>query len=72
MDEREIVALRDEYLAQLGRIDERDASGPLVAKATELLRSRYWAKASWRERGKILDTVGWLLRAHESRTAKLH
>lgn len=67
VSEREVVALRNEYLLQLGKLAAKDAGTPLIAKAQELLKSRYWAKSTWRERGKILETVGWLLRANESR-----
>lgn len=66
VDEREIIALRNEYLMQLGKMAAVDAAAPLVSKAKELLQPRYWARSSWRERGKILDTVGWLLRTHEA------
>jgi hypothetical protein len=65
--EREIVALRNEYLLEIAKLAAKDATAPFVAKATELLKSRYWANSSWRERGKILDTVGWLLRTHAAR-----
>jgi len=71
VDERDIVALRNEYLMQIGRLAARDATAPLIARAQELLKSRYWAKSTWRERNKILDTVGFLLRAHESREENL-
>ena len=67
VDEREIIALRNEYLLQLGKFAARDAAAPLIAKARELLRSRYWANTSWKDRGKILDTVGFLLRTYEAR-----
>lgn len=66
--EREVIALRNEYLLQIGKLVAKDAAAPLVAKAQELLKSRYWAKSNWRERSKILDTVGFLLRAHETRS----
>ncbi|MBY0532215.1 MAG: hypothetical protein K2P86_09620 [Xanthobacteraceae bacterium] len=69
--EREIIALRNEYLVQIGKLAAKGAAAPLIAKAQELLKSRYWAKSSWRERGKILETVGWLLRAHETRAGNL-
>ena len=71
LDEREITALRNEYLVQLGKLAAKGAATPLVNKAMELLKPRYWARSTWRERGKILDTVGWLLRAHETRTKNL-
>lgn len=71
VDEREVIALRNEYLLQLGKLAAADTAGPLIAKAQELLKSRYWANSTWRERGKILDTVGWLLRAHEVRGENL-
>lgn len=64
VDEREIIALRNEYLIQIGKLAAKDAAAPLLAKASELLKSRYWANSSWRERGKILDTVGFLLRTY--------
>lgn len=67
VDEREIIALRNEYLLQLGKLAARDAAAPLIEKARELLKPRYWAKSSWRERGKILDTVNFLLRTHQAR-----
>jgi hypothetical protein len=67
VSEREIVALRNEYLLEIAKLATKDAAAPFVGKATELLKSRYWANSSWRERGKILDTVGWLLRTHELR-----
>jgi len=66
VDEREIIALRNDYLVQLGKHAARDATAPLIAKAKELLKPRYWAKSNWRERGKILDTVGFLLRTYEA------
>jgi hypothetical protein len=65
VDEREIVALRNEYLLEIGKLAAKGAAAPLIKRAQELLQSRYWGKSTWRERGKILDTVGWLLRAHE-------
>jgi len=68
VSEREIIALRNEYLIQIGKLAAKGAAAPLVAKAQELLKSRYWAKSNWRERGKILDTVGFLLRTHETRS----
>lgn len=68
VSEREIAALRNEYLLEIGKLAAKDAAAPFVAKAKELLKARYWANASWRERGKILDTVGWLLRTHGTRT----
>ncbi|HRF08437.1 MAG TPA: hypothetical protein PL193_07315 [Xanthobacteraceae bacterium] len=64
VDEREIIALRNEYLLQISTLAAKDAAAPLLAKAGELLKSRYWANSSWRERGKILDTVGFLLRTY--------
>ncbi|MCW5681001.1 MAG: hypothetical protein KF794_08965 [Xanthobacteraceae bacterium] len=64
VDEREIIALRNEYLLLLGKLAAKEATAPLIVKAKELLKSRYWAKSTWRERGKILETVGWLLRTH--------
>jgi hypothetical protein len=67
VSEREIVALRNEYLLEIGKLAARDAAAPLIAKAKELLKSRYWSNSSWRERGKILDTVAWLLRTHDAR-----
>ena len=66
VSEREVTALRNEYLLELGRLAAIDAAAPLVAKAQELLKSRYWARSSWRERGKILDTVGFLLRTYKT------
>ena len=66
IDEREIVALRNEYLVQISKLAARDAAAPLLNKANELLKSRYWANSSWRERGKILDTVGFLLRTYDA------
>lgn len=69
--EREVIALRNEFLMQIGRIAARDAAAPLVVKAQELLKPRYWAKSTWRERGKILETVGFLLRTHEAREENL-
>ena len=71
VDEREIIALRNEYLLEISKHAAHDATAPLVAKAQELLKSRYWAKSTWRERGKILETVGWLLRTHETRSRNL-
>lgn len=71
IDEREVIALRNEYLLQIGRLAAKDAAAPLIARAQELLKSRYWAKSTWRERNKILETVGFLLRAHESREGNL-
>ncbi len=68
--EREIIALRNEYLLRLGTLAAKDAAAPLLDRARELLKSRYWAKSSWRERGQILETVGFLLRTHEAREAK--
>jgi hypothetical protein len=67
IDEREITKLRNEYVVEITKLAARDATAPLIAKAQELLKSRYWANSTWRERGKILDTVGWILRAHELR-----
>jgi hypothetical protein len=67
IDEREITKLRNEYLIEIARIVAKDAAAPLIARAQELLKSRYWAKSTWRERGKILDTVDFLLRTHASR-----
>lgn len=67
VSEREITALRNEYLLEISKIAAKDVAAPLVAKANELLKSRYWANSNWRERGRILDTVGWLLRAHAAR-----
>jgi hypothetical protein len=67
IDEREITKLRNEYLLEIATIAAKDAAVPLIAKAQELLKSRYWANSTWRERGKILDTVGFLLRTHASR-----
>jgi hypothetical protein len=67
VSEREIVALRNEYLLEIAKLAAKDATAPFVTKANELLKSRYWANSTWRERGKILDTVGWLLRTHETR-----
>jgi hypothetical protein len=64
IDEREVIALRNEYLIQIGKLAAKDAAAPFVTKASELLKSRYWANSSWRERGKILETVGFLLRTH--------
>lgn len=72
VDEREIIALRNEYLVQLGKLAAKDAAAPLIEKAKELLKPRYWAKSTWRERGKILDTVEFLLRTHEAQSQKLH
>lgn len=66
VDEREIIALRNEYLVQLGTLATKDATAPLIAKAKELLKPRYWARSNWRERGKILDTVGFLLRTYKA------
>lgn len=71
VSEREVVALRNAYLLQIGKFAAHDATAPLLIKAQELLKSRYWAKSTWRERGKILETVGWLLRAHETKRASL-
>lgn len=66
IDEREVVALRNKYLVQIGKLAAKDAAAPLLNKASELLKSRYWANSSWRERGKILDTVGFLLRTYDT------
>ncbi len=67
VNEREVIALRNEYLLHISKLAARDATAPLIAKAQELLKSRYWANTTWRERGKILETVGFLLRTHEAR-----
>lgn len=67
VDERDVIALRNEYLLQIGKFSAKDAAAPFVTKANELLRSRYWANSSWRERAKILETVGFLLRTHEAK-----
>ena len=67
ISEREVSALRNEYLLEIAKLAAKDATAPFVAKASELLKSRYWANSTWRERGKILDTVGWLLRRHGAR-----
>lgn len=67
IDEREITKLRNEYLIEIAKLAAKDAAAPLIAKAQELLKSRYWANSTWRERGKILDTVNFLLRTHGSR-----
>ena len=67
VSEREITALRNEYLLEIAKFAAKDATAPFVTKANELLKSRYWANSTWRERGKILDTVGWLLRTHTIR-----
>jgi hypothetical protein len=71
VSEREIVALRNEYLLQLAALAAKDATAPLLAKAQKLLTPRYWANSTWRERGKILDTVGFLLRSYEVRNGNL-
>lgn len=71
VDEHEIIALRNEYLLQIGKRAAKGVAAPLLEKAAELLKSRYWAKSTWRERGKILDTVGFLLRAHEDQAENL-
>lgn len=65
--EREIIALRNEYLLRISKIVAKDAFAPFAAKADELLKARYWSNATWREREKILDTVSWLLRVHAPR-----
>lgn len=65
VDEREIIALRNAYLVQISTLAAKDAAAPLLNKASGLLKSRYWANSSWRERSKILDTVGFLLRAYD-------
>ena len=67
IDEREITKLRNEYLIEIAKLAAKDTAAPLIGKAQELLKSRYWANSTWRERGKILDSVGWLLRAHATR-----
>lgn len=67
LDEREVIALRNQYLLQISKLAAKDAAAPFVAKANELLKSRYWANSTWRERAKILDTVGFLLRTHEAK-----
>lgn len=67
IDEREITKLRNEYLVEIAKFVAKDTAAPLIAKAQELLKSRYWANSTWRERGKILDTVSWLLRAQVAR-----
>lgn len=64
INEREIVALRNEYLLEIAKLALKDGTAPLVERAQELLKSRYWAKSTWRERSKILDTVKWLLRTN--------
>lgn len=66
IDEREVVALRNKYLVQISMLAAKDATAPLLNKASELLKSRYWANSSWRERSKILDTVGFLLRTYDA------
>ena len=71
ISEREVMTLRNEYLLELGKQVALDAAAPLLAKAAELLKSRYWANSTWRERRKILKTVEWLLRAHETQHARL-
>lgn len=71
VDERDIIALRNEYLIHLGKLAAGDAAAPLISKAQELLKPRYWAKSSWRERGKILESVGFLLRTYEARSENL-
>jgi len=67
IDEREITKLRNEYLVEIAKLAAKDAAAPLITKAQELLKSRYWANSTWRERGKILDTVNFLLRTHATR-----
>jgi uncharacterized protein HemY len=67
IDERDITKLRNEYLIEIATLAAKDAAAPLITKAQELLKSRYWAKSTWRERGKILDSVDFLLRTHASR-----
>lgn len=66
LGEREVIALRNEYLLQISKFAAKDAAAPFVAKANDLLKSRYWANSNWRDRAKILDTVGFLLRAHQA------
>lgn len=66
IDECEVIALRNEYLMQISKFAAKDAAAPFVTKANDLLKSRYWANSTWRERAKILDTVGFLLRTHEA------
>lgn len=75
IDEREIIALRNNYLVQISKLAAKDAAAPLLNKASELLKSRYWANSSWRERGKILETVAFLLRTYDThllRTYETH
>ncbi len=71
ISEREVMSLRNEYLLELGTRAAKDATAPLLARASELLKSRYWSKSTWRERKKILKTVEWLLCAHHAQHAKL-
>ncbi|MGE0340226.1 MAG: hypothetical protein AB7O79_10145 [Xanthobacteraceae bacterium] len=66
VDEREVIALRNKYLVQIGKLAAKDAAAPLLNKAGELLKSRYWAASSWRERSKILDTVSFLIRTYDA------
>ena len=67
VSEREIIALRNEYLLRISKIVTKKTNAPFAAKADELLKARYWSNATWREREKILDTVSWLLRVHAPR-----
>lgn len=71
ISEREVMALRNGYLLELGKQAAKDATAPLLSKAADLLKSRYWSKSTWRERRKILESVGWLLRAHKMQDARL-
>jgi hypothetical protein len=63
IDERAIVALRNKYLIEIAGLAV-NGTAPLVERARELLKPRYWAKSTWRERSKILESVGWLLRTN--------
>ncbi len=67
IDEHEITKLRNEYLIEIAKLAAEDTAVPLIAKPQELLKSRYWANSTWRERGKIFDTVNFLLRTHAAR-----